>query len=90
MLISILVLPLSVLPCGRTQYYARMQQCDNVTKFKTVVQGVRNDDEPTQSNSLSVWSFPPSRRSAHLHLLTRNCPEINTFSHRTEAQILVV
>ena len=41
MLISILVLPLSVLPCGRTQ------QCDNVTKFKTVVQGVRNDDEPT-------------------------------------------
>ena len=31
MLISILVLPLSVLPCGRTQYYARMQQCDNVT-----------------------------------------------------------
>ena len=34
MLISILVLPLSVLPCGRTQYYARMQQCDNVTKFK--------------------------------------------------------
>ena len=34
MLISILVLPLSVLPRGRTQYYARMQQCDNVTKFK--------------------------------------------------------
>ena len=34
MLISILVIPLSVLPHGRTQYYARMQQCDNVTKFK--------------------------------------------------------
>ncbi len=32
MLISIMVLPLSVLPRGRTQYYARMQQCDNVTK----------------------------------------------------------
>ena len=57
---------------------------------KTVVQGVQNDDEPTQSNSLSVWSFPSRRRSTHLHLLTRNCPEINTFSHRTEAQILVV
>ena len=57
---------------------------------KTVVQGVQNDDEPTQSNTLSVWSFPSRRRSTHLHLLTRNCPEINTFSHRTEAQILVV
>ena len=34
MLISILVIPLSALPRGRTQYSARMQQCDNVTKFK--------------------------------------------------------
>ena len=32
MLISILVLPLSVLPRGLTLYYAWMQQCDNVTK----------------------------------------------------------
>ena len=57
---------------------------------KTVVQGVQNDDKRTQSNSLSVWSFPSRRRSARLHLLTWNCLEINTFSHRTEAQILVV
>ena len=57
---------------------------------KTVVQGVQNDDKRTQNNSLSVWSFPPRCWSVRLHLLTRNCSEINTFSHRTEAQILVV
>ena len=57
---------------------------------KTVIRGVQDDDEPTQGNALSVWSFPPRCWSALLHLLTRNCPEINTFSHRTEAQILVV
>ena len=87
MLISILVLPLSVLPRGRTQYYARMQQCDNVTKLKNRHSAVRNDDKRAQGNSLSVWSFPPRRRSARLHLLTLNCSEINTFSRCTEAKI---
>ena len=48
---------------------------------------MRNDDERMQGNSLSVWSFPPRRRSAILHVLTENCPEINTFSRATEAQI---
>ena len=57
---------------------------------KTVIRGVQDDDEPTQGNALSVWSFPPRCWSARLYLLTQNCPEINTFLHRTEAQILVV